>query len=173
MTRSYEYGEVFNSLLRYLGDVAQRIHLKNPELPLLSVVYLDSIPDFATLPKGDFIFLTSWTIEASGERYGDIHEMMLGFGVVNDINGTKLETIYMNQLMLEVANRDSKKHTKIAIYSKDPVEVIGLLVYSPDYFTNDPRVDDSRTFRSVKVTMLSPQRLKVEPTYVGEDEFRG
>ncbi len=162
MSRHYEYGEVFNSLLKYLNGVAQRIHNKHPELPKLTVVYLDSIADFAKLPQGDFIFLSSWTMQADGNRYGDIHNMLLGFGVVNDINGSKLENIYMNQLMKEIAYRDSSKHTKVGIYSNDGLEQIGVLVFTEDYFTNDPRVDDSRTFRSVSVTMLSPQRLKIE-----------
>lgn len=162
MTRAYEYGELFNSLLRYIGDVAQRIHNKQPDMPKLSVVYLDSIADFTKLPKGDFIFLSGWTMEAFSDGYGDVHDMLLGFGVVNDVNGSKMESIYMNQLMKEIAFRNSQKHTKIGIYSEDGSEQIGILVFSPNYFTNEPRVDDSRTFRSVKVTMLSPQRLKVE-----------
>lgn len=163
MTRHYTYGEVFQSLLRYLGDVAQRIHNLNPDLPKLSVVYLDSITDFAKLPAGDFIFLSGWTMEADGNRYGDVHTMLLGFAAVNDVNGSKLEGLYMSQLMSEIAYRDSNKHTRVGIYSEIPtggVEQIGVLVFTEDYFTNEPRVDDSRTFRSVTVTMLSPQRLK-------------
>lgn len=164
MTRHYTYGEVFNSLLRYLGDVATRIHALDPTLPKLSVVYLDSITDFAKLPVGDFIFLSAWTLERDGTKYGDDHNMLLGFGVTNDVNGTKLEGLYMNQLMSEIANRDSKQHTRIGIYSEIPtggVEQIGVLVFSEDFYTNEPRVDDSRTFRSVSVTMFSPQRLKI------------
>ena len=162
MSRHYEYGELFNSLLRYLGDVATRIHADYPDMPKLNVVYLDSIADFATLPAGDFIFMSGWTLTADGNQYGAIHEMLLGFGVVNDINGHKLETMYMNQLMKEIAFITTNNRTRIGIYSKDGLEQIGVLVFSTDYFTNEPRVDDSRTFRSVKVTMLSPQILKVE-----------
>lgn len=162
MSRNYEYGELFNSLLRYLGDVAKRIKAKHPDLPMLNVVYLDSVTDFAKLPKGDFIFLSSWTIDCDGNRYGDKHDMLLGFCAVNDVNGSKLEAVYMNQLMKEVTYRTNSNCTQIGILSGDGSEQIGVLVYSSNYFTNAPRVDDSRTFRSVSVTMLSPQRLKNE-----------
>lgn len=164
--RGYQYKEVFASLLKYLGDVADRIHAKRPDIPRPTVVYLDSYADFAKLPEGDLIFLSDWTMDVDGHEYGDKHNMLLGFAVVNDINGGKLEELYMNQLMLEIANRDSKKHTRIGIYSETGNEVIGTLVYSPYYFTNSPRVDDSRTFRSVTVTMLSPQRLQIETSTV-------
>lgn len=162
MTRNYQYGEVFNSLLRYLGNVANRIHAIEPDLPKLKVVYLDSIADFAKLPDGDFIFLSGWTLNADGDGYGDIHDMLLGFAAVNDVNGYKLESIYMNQLMKEIAYITSTDRTKIPIYSANGSEHIGILVFSTDFFTTEPRVDDSRTFRSVKVTMLSPQRLEAQ-----------
>ncbi|URG13849.1 hypothetical protein [Acinetobacter phage vB_AbaS_TCUP2199] len=164
--RGYQYKEVFASLLKYLGDVAQRIHEKKPDIPKLTVVYLDSIADASKLPKGDFIFLSDWTMDVDGSQYGDKHNMLLGFAAVNDVNGGKLEELYMSQLISEIANRDSKKHTRIGIYSESGNEVIGTLVYSPSFFTNSPRVDDSRTFRSVTVTMMSPQRLQIEHSTV-------
>lgn len=162
MSRNYQYAEVFQSLLRYLGKVADRIHALDTTVPRLSVVYLDSVADFTTLPKGDFIFLSGWTVDCDGNQYGDVHEMLLGFAAVNDVNGHKLESIYMNQLMKEIAFITPTKRTHIGIYSIDGLEQIGTLVFSSTFFTNAPRVDDSRTFRSVSVTMLSPQRLEAQ-----------
>lgn len=158
--QSYGYGEVYASILGYLNTMADRIKLKYPELPRLTVCNLDSIPDFTKLPKGDILFLTDWTMEAYQDSYGDVHEMLLGFAAVNDINGSKLEEKYMNFLMGDIANRNAKGHTKIPIYSTDGSQTIGILVFSPTYSTNSPTINDSRVFRSVSVRMLSPQRLE-------------
>lgn len=158
--RSYAYGEVFASLLGYLNTMADRIKNKHPELPRVNVCYLDSIPDFAKLPEGDILFMSSWTMETSPDAYGDIHEVILGFAAVNDMNGHKLEEIYMNFLMGDVSNKNSKGHTKIPIYSRDGSQTIGILVFSPVYYTNEPAIHASRVFRSVSVTLFSPQRLE-------------
>lgn len=158
--QSYAYGEVYASLLRYLNTMADRIHHKHPEYPRLTVCYLDTIADFSKLPKGDLLFMTSWTMETSADSYGDIHEIIFGFSVVNDVNGYKLEEVYMNFLMGDVSNRNSKGHTKIPIYSRDGSQTIGILVFSPVYYTNEPTINDSRVFRSVSVTLFSPQRLE-------------
>ena len=157
---SYGYGEVYASILGYLSTMADRIQVKYPELPKLSVANLDFVPDFSKLPEGDILFMTDWTMETRADSYGDIHDILFGFAVVNDINGSKLEEKYMNFLMGDVSNRNSKQHTKIPIYSQDGSQTIGFLVFSPEYYTNSPTINDSRVFRAVKVTLLSPQRLE-------------
>lgn len=157
VTRSYEYRDVYVSLLKYLGDVAKRVAAKY-NLPEPTVVNLDSVVDFAKLPKGDLIFVSDWTLAADGQVYGDYHEMLLGFSVVNDVNFTRLETMYMNELMLDVSRRKPCR-TAIDIYKEDGNGVVGVLVYSDDYETMSITRNDARAFKAVSVTMLSPQRL--------------
>lgn len=157
VTRSYEYRDVYVSLLKYLGEVAKRIEAKY-DLPPLTVVNLDSVVDFAKLPKGDLIFVSDWTLAADGQVYGDYHEMLLGFSVVNDVNFTRLETMYMNELMLDVSRRKPCR-TAIDIYKENGNGVVGVLVYADDYETMSITRNDARAFKAVSVTMLSPQRL--------------
>ena len=45
---------------------------------------------------------------------------------------------------------------------EDGTEQVGVLVFSDDYETMSPRISNSRTLKSVMVTMLSPQRLLAE-----------
>lgn len=157
MIQGYEYRDVFASLLRYLGTIANRIAVNNPELPPLKVLYLDSITDFTKLPEGDHIFMADWTMQSS--PIGDVHQVLFGFSAVNDINGSKIEEIYMNELLKDVAHKRVDAHTKIPIYSVKTLAVTGILVYSPEFSTNSPRYEDARSFRTVSVTLLSPQRI--------------
>lgn len=158
VTRAYEYADVYVSLLKYLGDLGKRISAKY-NLPELAVINLDSVTDFAKLPAGDFIFISDWTLMADSNVYGDYHEMLLGFSVVNDVNFTRLETIYLNELMLDIAKRKPCR-TSIDIFQQDSLNIVkGVLVYSDDYETMTITRNDSRSFKAVSVTMLSPQRL--------------
>ena len=157
VTRSYEYRDIYVSLLKYLGDVALRVAAKY-DVPPLPVMNLDSVTDFAKLPAGDIIFVSDWTLSADGHTYGDYHEMLLGFSVVNDVNFTRLETMYMNELMLDVTRRKPCR-TAIDIYKENGNGVVGTLVYSDDFETMSITRNDARSFKAVSVTMLSPQRL--------------
>lgn len=157
VTRSYEYRDVYVSLLKYLGDVARRVEAKYG-VPPLTVMNLDSVVDFAKLPKGDIIFVSDWTLAADGQVYGDYHEMLLGFSVVNDVNFTRLETMYMNELMLDVTRRKPCR-VAIDIFKENGNGVVGVLVYSDDFETMSITRNDARAFKAVSVTMLSPQRL--------------
>lgn len=155
--RAYEYADVYVSLLKYLKELGQRISSKY-NVPPLTVINLDSVTDFAKLPAGDLIFISDWTLIKDGHVYGDYHEMLLGFSVVNDVNFTRLETMYMNELMLDVARR---KPCRIAIdiYKENGNGVVGTLIYSDDAETTSITRNDARSFKSVSVTLLSPQRL--------------
>ena len=55
--RSYEYADVYVSLLKYLGEVAMRVKAKYNLPNPISVINLDSVVDFAQLPANDFIFI--------------------------------------------------------------------------------------------------------------------
>lgn len=168
--QAYEYKDVYVSLLKYLGEVAARISAKY-NLPALSVINLDGYADLAKLPEGDFIFVSDWTLAVDGNSYGDTHNLLIGFGVVNDPNLMKLETKYLNELMSDVARRKPCRKTvdimKEAVTTQDGTTQVGttqvgVLVFSDDYETMSPRVTSSRTLKSVMVTMLSPQRLLAE-----------
>lgn len=158
--QAYEYGDVYVSLLKYLREVAARISAKY-NLPELSVINLDGYADLAKLPQGDFIFISDWTLAVDGNSYGDTHNLLIGFGVVNDPNLMKLETKYLNELMSDVARRKPCRKT-VDIMKEDGTTQVGVLVFSDDYETMSPRVTNSRTLKSVMVTMLSPQRLLAE-----------
>ena len=158
--QAYEYKDVYVSLLAYLGNVAARIAAKY-SIPAPTVINLDGYPDIAKLPAGDLIFVSDWTLTADGNSYGDYHQMLLGFSVVNDPNLMKMETMYMNELMLDIARRKPCP-THIDIMKENGTEQVGVLVFSEDYETMSPKVTNSRVFKSVMVTMLSPQRLLAE-----------
>lgn len=158
--QAYEYGDVYVSLLKYLSEVAARISAKH-NLPKLSVINLDGYADLAKLPQGDFIFISDWTLAVDGNSYGDTHNLLIGFGVVNDPNLMKLETKYLNELLSDVARRKPCRKT-VDIMKEDGTTQVGVLVFSDDYETMSPRVTSSRTLKSVMVTMLSPQRLLAE-----------
>lgn len=158
--QAYEYGDVYVSILKYLSEVAARISAKY-NLPKLSVINLDGYADLAKLPQGDFIFISDWTLAVDGNSYGDTHNLLIGFGVVNDPNLMKLETKYLNELMSDVARRKPCRKT-VDIMKEDGTTQVGVLVFSDDYETMSPRVTSSRTLKSVMVTMLSPQRLLAE-----------
>lgn len=157
VTRSYEYADVYVSLLKYLGDLASRISAKN-KLPSLSVMNLDSVVDVAKLPPNDIIFIADWTISVEGNSYGDHHELLIGFSVVNDTNFTRLETMYLNELMFDISKRKPTRST-IDIFKQDGTSVVGTLLFSDDYETMPITRNDSRSFKTVSVTLLSPQRL--------------
>lgn len=156
--RSYEYADVYVSLLKYLGEVAMRVKAKYNLPNPISVINLDSVVDFAQLPANDFIFISDWTLSADGHVYGDYHEMLLGFSVINDLNFTRLETMYMNELLLDIAKRKPCR-TAIDIFKENGNGVVGTLIFSDDYETMSITRNDARSFKSVSVTMLSPQRL--------------
>lgn len=158
--QAYEYGDVYVSILKYLSEVAARISAKH-NLPKLSVINLDGYADLAKLPQGDFIFISDWTLAVDGNSYGDTHNLLIGFGVVNDPNLMKLETKYLNELLSDVARRKPCRKT-VDIMKEDGTTQVGVLVFSDDYETMSPRVTSSRTLKSVMVTMLSPQRLLAE-----------
>ena len=158
--QAYEYGDVYVSLLKYLSEVAARISAKY-NLPKLSVINLDGYADLAKLPQGDFIFISDWTLAVDGNSYGDTHNLLIGFGVVNDPNLMKLETKYLNELLSDVVRRKPCRKT-VDIMKEDGTTQVGVLVFSDDYETMSPRVTSSRTLKSVMVTMLSPQRLLAE-----------
>lgn len=158
--QAYEYGDVYVSLLKYLSEVAARISAKH-NLPKLSVINLDGYADLAKLPQGDFIFISDWTLAVDGNSFGDTHNLLIGFGVVNDPNLMKLETKYLNELLSDVARRKPCRKT-VDIMKEDGTTQVGVLVFSDDYETMSPRVTSSRTLKSVMVTMLSPQRLLAE-----------
>lgn len=158
--QAYEYRDVYVSLLKYLGEVSRRIAAKY-NLPAPTVINLDGYPDLAKLPEGDCIFLSDWTLTVDGHQYGDTHNLLIGFTVINDPNLMKLETMYLNELMLDIARRKPcRKH--VDIMKEDGTEQVGVLVFSDDYETMSPRISNSRTLKSVMVTMLSPQRLLAE-----------
>ena len=158
--QAYEYGDVYVSILKYLSEVAARISAKY-NLPKLSVINLDGYADLAKLPQGDFIFISDWTLAVDGNSYGDTHNLLIGFGVVNDPNLMKLETKYLNELMFDISRRKPCRKT-VDIMKEDGTTQVGVLVFSDDYETMSPRVTSSRTLKSVMVTMLSPQRLLAE-----------
>ena len=161
VVRSYEYKDVYVSLLRYLGEIAQRISTKY-NIPAPTVVNLDGYPDLAKLPEGDIIFVSDWTIDVSGHQYGDTHNLMIGFGVKNDPNLMRLETQYLNELMLDVARRKPCR-TAIRIFSEDSVtKQKGVFVFSDDYETLSPKIQNSMVFKACLVTLLSPQRLQAK-----------
>lgn len=157
VTHAYEYKDVYVSLLKYLGEVAQRIAAKY-SIPAPTVCNLDSYPDMAKLPEGDIIFVADWTLEVDGNSYGDTHNLLIGFGVVNDPNLMKMETQFINELMLDLAKRKPCR-TVIDIVKEDGTSAVGTLVFSDDYETMSPKVLNSKIFKSVMVTLLSPQRL--------------
>ena len=158
--QAYEYKDIYVSLLAYLGNVAARIGAKY-SIPAPTVINLDGYPDLAKLPEGDLIFVSDWTLTSDGNVYGDYHQMLLGFSVVNDPNLMKMETKYMNELMLDIA-RKKPCPSRIDIMKENGTEQVGVLVFSEDYETMSPKVTNSRVFKSVLVNMLSPQRLLAE-----------
>ena len=155
--RSYQYADIYVSLLKYINDLATRIAAKY-DVPPLSAINLDSVTDFAKLPANDFIFIADWTIQRDGHVYGDYHELIIGFSVVNDVNFTKLETMYLNELMLDITKRKPCR-TAIDIFKENNTGVVGTLIYSDDCETMSMTRNDSRCFKGVSVTLLSPQRL--------------
>lgn len=163
--RAYEYKDVYVTLLGYLGDLAKRISEKHG-IPAPTVINLDGYPDLAKLPEGDVIFISDWTVKVTGDAYGDIHNLMIGFGVVNDPNLMKMETKYFNELMLDVAQRKPCR-TAIRIMDEATGTVQkGVLVYADDYETLSPRIQNARVFKSTLLTLLSPQRLQAQNSVV-------
>lgn len=154
--QAYSYKDIYVSLLAYLGSVTNLIKAKhNLDLDYIN---LDSFPDDAKLPDGDFMFFADWTIDVSSNRYGDRHEMMIGFCTSNDPNLMRLEAVYMNELMGQVARRKPKR-VLIPIMREETNEQLGILHFADDYQTVGTRVSDARIFKSVAVTLLTPQRL--------------
>ncbi|QHJ78646.1 MAG: hypothetical protein [Caudoviricetes sp.] len=157
VTRDYNYADVYVSLLKYLKELALRISAKY-DLPPISVMNLDSVVDVAKLPANDIIFISDWTLSVDGHSYGDYHELLIGFSVVNDLNFTRLETMYLNELMFDISKRKPFR-TTIDIFKEDGTSVVGTLLFSDDYETMPITRNDSRSFKTVSVTLLSPQRL--------------
>lgn len=132
--QAYEYRDVYVSLLKYLGEVSQRIAAKY-NLPAPTVINLDGYPDLAKLPKGDCIFLSDWTLTVDGCNMET--PIICGFTVINDPNLMKMETMYLNELMLDIARRKPcRKH--VDIMKEDGTEQVGVLVFSDDYETMSP-----------------------------------
>lgn len=157
VTRAYEYADIYVSLLAYLGELATRISTKY-DLPKIEVMNLDSVVDVAKLPENDIIFISDWTISVNGDTYGDYHELLIGFSVVNDLNFTRLETMYLNELMFDISRRKPFR-TTIDVQKQDGKSVVGTLFFSDDYETMPITRNDSRSFKTVSVTLFSPQRL--------------
>lgn len=155
--RAYNYADVYVSLLKYLQDLNRRISAKYG-VKALTVMNLDSVVDAAKLPQNDILFISDWTLRASSDGYGDYHELLIGFSVTNDINFTRLETMYMNELMSDVARRKPNR-TTIDIFKEDNSAVQGILFFSDDYETMPITRNDSRSFKTVSVVLMSPQRL--------------
>ena len=158
--QAYEYKDVYVSLIAYLNNLAQRIATKY-SIDKPTVTNLDAVSDRAQLPEGDIIFITDWTLSVDGNQYGDVHNLMIGFSVINDPMLMRMETMYMNELMLDISQRKPCRKS-VDIMKENGTSQVGVLVFSDDYETMSPRVSNSRTFKSVMVTMLSPQRLLAE-----------
>lgn len=156
--QGYEYRDIYVSLLRYLGLLSKRIAAKY-NVPELTVVNLESYPDLAKLPEGDLIFISDWTLEVDGTSYGDIHDLLIGFSVVDDPMFMRMETIYMNELMRDVGQRKPCPYN-IDIMDEQTNTVKGLLIFNPTFETSTVRVINSRSFKSAMVQLMSPQRLK-------------
>lgn len=156
--KGYQYRDIYVSLLAYLNQLSTRIAAKYDVKPL-TVVNLEAFPDFAKLPEGDLIFISDWTMEVDGNAYGDIHDLMIGFSVINDPNLMRMETIYMNELMLDVAHHGGCR-THIDIMDEQTNVQKGVLVYNTSYEVSQPRIVNSRIFKAAIVQLLSPQRLQ-------------
>lgn len=161
VVRSYEYKDVYVSLLGYLNDLAAKISTKYG-IPAPTVINLDGYPDLAKLPKGDVLFISDWTIEVTGHEYGDTHNLMIGFGVINDPTLMKMETQYLNELMLEIARRKPCRTAIRVMAESGSNQQKGVLVFSDDYQTLSPKIQNSMVFKACLVTLLSPQRLQAK-----------
>lgn len=159
--RSYEYKDIYVSLIAYLGELAQRISAKYG-IPAPSVVNLDGYPDLAKLPKGDILFISDWTIDVSGQAYGDTHNLMIGFGVINDPLLMRMETQYLNELMLDISRRKPCRTAIRVMAENGSNQQKAVLVYSDDYQTLSPKIQNSMVFKACLVTLLSPQRLQAK-----------
>lgn len=158
--QGYTYADVYVSLLAYLNELSENIAQKH-NVKKLTVINLEGFTDLAKLPEGDLIFISDWTMEVDGSRYGDIHDLMIGFSVVNDPNLMRLETMYMNELMLELSRRRPCR-TNIPIMDNSTNTQKGLFVFNDSYETTNTRVEKSRTFKAAIIQLLSPQRLQAD-----------
>lgn len=154
--RSICYADIYTSLLRFCSEVVGHITANNQDIQL-QVVNLDSVPTLAALPEGDLVIIHGWYIEASDQEFGIHVYANLGFRVVNDVNNMRLETIYLNHLV----ERLVKQCYVVPIYANDSLtgEVLGHLQFSQNFEGSPAKLNDSSTFKSIFVELLTPQEL--------------
>lgn len=154
-----EYKDVYISLLRFCADIASAL---NPNLApdkQLTALNFDGTADLSTLPQGDLVGISHWTLAETANAYGFYCHCMFGFRVINDDNLMRLETVYIDYLIKLIKTKDYK----IPIYKAgiDIEQIIGHLQFSEVFETFAPKQNDGSVFRMVGVTLLSPQHLLV------------
>lgn len=83
--------------------------------------------------------------------------------MVNDINCMRLETIYLNHLIERIV----KKCYVVPLYAHDSTtgEVLGHLKFSQNFEGSPAKLNDSSTFKTIFVELLTPQELNQDAVF--------
>lgn len=151
-----QYKDIATSLLRYSADVADRIKRKYGFD--LTPVDFDTYGDDGVLPEGDLIGWSNWSLIQAHEDVGFSIEGGIGFSVVNDLNLTRLNMHYIDEILLDI----NSKCPPINIYEGaiEVEQIVGHFAFSGAFEITNVTTNKGRSYKFLAVTLRSEERIK-------------